>query len=749
MNKLQQLLFVYGFRSLLLRLLLSLVIVIVVPLTTVIYLDSFYSRSIIEEKISTLRSELIDKHQQFIDALLKDMDKKILNISGNNKLFNPTESVDLLSRDLYYAFVNDNNTLCCIDSIEIYYKNHAARYSIIQGLVSLEPLTNSKKSEYEELSRKGYHWFIDRVSDRDDKPMVSLIRTIPTVGVDINGFIKLNVDSIALMKSPFRTSEGKEIWVVSPDGYHIFDTKTGGIIPYDQNRGIYKRIQQGDLSFEENYNQAHFHFRLNESSKTGWKYIFAVNDKWVSAGNNQNKLIFIMAAALSMISVGVYIYFLSRRISGTFQALYSSNKKHGLELENAKRESLPAMKLAMMSKLLDPSQVIGEKEIIDSLEKLGITITPFGCFVVLLRIDNYAKFLSKYSRSDQSLLRFFIEKLTEEVASEDYNVITVNSESRDIILFVNSKIEASIELTRTQAIVLTETMLEHIHQYLDITCSAALGGKVSSLTETSLSYSQALLALETRMIKGYGLVLTSWDLPEDRPILSSMYPFRKSMEEELASSIRKNDPEGIKQLIQKLNNHIEHHGQYSPDILQHHMLEIMVAAAYCFIELGGRQKVNLELPQMSKKISELETVDAICTWMENKLLFWMDDLSTKNELKPNVIQHVVDYIHNNFDQDISLSGISEQLGMDISYLSRLFKQETGKKFIDYLISLRIERAKQMLLHTNLNVQDISQAVGYSTNNSFIRVFKKYVGVTPGQYREQNLEKRMLDDDKVY
>ena len=75
--------------------------------------------------------------------------------------------------------------------------------------------------------------------------------------------------------------------------------------------------------------------------------------------------------------------------------------------------------------------------------------------------------------------------------------------------------------------------------------------------------------------------------------------------------------------------------------------------------------------------------------------------------------------------------------MDISryYFSKLFKEETGQTFVEYLTGLRVEKAKQLLTETDFKVIDISQQVGYNNAKHLMKVFKSVCGVSPTEYRK--------------
>ena len=88
------------------------------------------------------------------------------------------------------------------------------------------------------------------------------------------------------------------------------------------------------------------------------------------------------------------------------------------------------------------------------------------------------------------------------------------------------------------------------------------------------------------------------------------------------------------------------------------------------------------------------------------------------------------------DPTLSLASVAEALGIHPNYLSKLFKTSINLNFIDYLRSYRVQRSRE-LLERGLSVNAVAERTGFSSPQSFIRVFKASVGCTPGQYRKQN------------
>ena len=97
----------------------------------------------------------------------------------------------------------------------------------------------------------------------------------------------------------------------------------------------------------------------------------------------------------------------------------------------------------------------------------------------------------------------------------------------------------------------------------------------------------------------------------------------------------------------------------------------------------------------------------------------------------------VEYIKENYNQNLSVESIANMLGIERSYLSRLFKTYKNKSTQNYIIDYHIGRAKKMFEEEDLNVSQVCAAVGYSNVYCFSRIFKSRVGMSPKEYRERS------------
>lgn len=111
-----------------------------------------------------------------------------------------------------------------------------------------------------------------------------------------------------------------------------------------------------------------------------------------------------------------------------------------------------------------------------------------------------------------------------------------------------------------------------------------------------------------------------------------------------------------------------------------------------------------------------------------KLRAYTDGLSKRR------LRRVLDYIHTHLDQDLGLVELAALLQLSPHYFAHLFKQAMGLSPYQYVLQQRIERAKTLLSQPTLSIADIAYQTGFSSQSHLHRHFKRFVGVTPGQYR---------------
>ncbi|MCX7922959.1 MAG: response regulator [Clostridia bacterium] len=128
-------------------------------------------------------------------------------------------------------------------------------------------------------------------------------------------------------------------------------------------------------------------------------------------------------------------------------------------------------------------------------------------------------------------------------------------------------------------------------------------------------------------------------------------------------------------------------------------------------------------------------------WFKDRIEYICRSIANiKTARVSGIILDAKDYIDKNFTKDITLEDIAREVNISPHYFSRLFKEETGVNFIDYLTLTRMHRAKCFLEDEAFSIKEICYKVGYGDPNYFSRAFKRVVGFSPTEYRENILNK---------
>lgn len=113
--------------------------------------------------------------------------------------------------------------------------------------------------------------------------------------------------------------------------------------------------------------------------------------------------------------------------------------------------------------------------------------------------------------------------------------------------------------------------------------------------------------------------------------------------------------------------------------------------------------------------------------------YFMDGMRTTRSY---YVERTIKYISDNYQRNINLKEIADKLAISESHISRLFKSEVGYTFVDYLTYYRIKKAIGYLRDPNVKIYEIAEKIGYKDQRYFSVIFKKLVGVTPKEFKEQ-------------
>lgn len=242
-------------------------------------------------------------------------------------------------------------------------------------------------------------------------------------------------------------------------------------------------------------------------------------------------------------------------------------------------------------------------------------------------------------------------------------------------------------------------------------------------------YEEALRALRCARFLGQSGVVRYLDLGE---LITDLEPLAEK-EEAIILSLRTGNYAGVMEHLHPFMEWIRSE-LIAPEIVEREMLKLLYLALETAKESHFLNTEDQYMPHLA--IRKIHGRKHMLVWFREQFEQIVESaLQVREDTKLMTIGKAKLYIEAHISQNISLQEVSGYVGMNPSYLSVLFKEVTGVTYIRYVTRFRMELAKKWLA-SGLKVNEVSEKVGYHTYRHFSEVFKKYTGISPGQFKEK-------------
>ncbi len=217
--------------------------------------------------------------------------------------------------------------------------------------------------------------------------------------------------------------------------------------------------------------------------------------------------------------------------------------------------------------------------------------------------------------------------------------------------------------------------------------------------------------------------------------ITSSYPYEK--EKALVSKVKNGDLASAKGILNDLLGYVFFSEGSSLEIVKTRSLELSSILSRATIEGGASTDVILKLNnQFLKDIQSVTDIDSLCYMLQETVEAFVESMFHYLPTQKNndTIKTAIQYISHNYASGLTLESVAEQVHLNPAYFSSIFKQSSGSSFKEYLNMVRIEESKRLLSNTDYPILDIAIAVGFEDQSYFSKVFKKYTGLSPRQFR---------------
>lgn len=284
---------------------------------------------------------------------------------------------------------------------------------------------------------------------------------------------------------------------------------------------------------------------------------------------------------------------------------------------------------------------------------------------------------------------------------------------------------------RSGATSLVQQLLSLQEKVPGTVCFAGIGNPYDSLDQIRLSYQEALISsADTSLAAKHRFYMDLPALIERK----SDYPTRQ-LEKQLLEYIRLGQWEQVRYSVMEMIQYYENYGASIVEAQQRGM-EALWIISRVLLEVG----VEMDKPLFSFQAQDYRQLKSEIDLLLNKQFTYFT--AHQDRLVPDVVQQIKQYIIMHSQEDISLEMIAKKVDLSPYYISKVFKDQLGINYIDFLTECRIQKAKSLMSDPELSLKEITFEVGYNDPNYFSKVFKKSCGIAPTDYRKAMLSKKV-------
>lgn len=396
------------------------------------------------------------------------------------------------------------------------------------------------------------------------------------------------------------------------------------------------------------------------------------------------------------------------------------------ELKETFKKQLPVLRTNFLADFIK-GKLVTPEEIVDKSAFLDLDLSFNEYHVVIMHMGR-----EKTSKGEEmvknSLLNMVGAELVEQYINRNYKGYAIEIENDRIALIMGSiKEESDEKLFYKEVIGLKRYLDDKIA--MDIT--TGMSCVFHKIEEIGKAYNQAERALNF-------CIITGKDIVEFNKVnqASDTYLFSMVQEMHLSNFIKAGDGDAAEKLLDIIFRENIQEKNLSPEWIKCLTYDIYNTILKTVWELNIDIAEDLQIDEflLQEDIKKIfskfkEKIGLIC-----KIIKYQKESKSKK-----LINEVILYIENNLcDYNLSLFTVEQKFNRSGKYLSKIFKEETNCNFVDYINSKKAELAKEYLI--SFSISDTCKKVGFASMSTFMRVFKKYTGLSPGRYQEMHKSK---------
>ncbi|HYE81511.1 MAG TPA: response regulator [Clostridia bacterium] len=371
-----------------------------------------------------------------------------------------------------------------------------------------------------------------------------------------------------------------------------------------------------------------------------------------------------------------------------------------------------------------------KEEILEELSLYGLAVDDFTIMAVETDDDGQENMKSQYERH---LYQFGIINTFEEMLSARFKVAEVPINSKTTVFIIQAK-ETGVEDMSGSLYRDAVSLQELVRNCFSFTVTISISTRGKGAFELADKAKESLEALDYKFYMGKNTIILYDDLKSFYK--STDFSMLEHYEKVLVQKVRSGNAESVASALKDILKCVNECKLDRESIKKFYWNAInMIFTLPTTMKLDDESPSSRRITEIFGILDQCESLMELNGILEDLAINIANRINSFNRKTINsTLQKAMDYISLNYKESITLNEVAEHTYVSIYYLSRMFTKELGKNYVDYLNEVRIEKAKEYLRDSCYKTYEIAELVGIKDAHYFSKLFKKYTGVTPSEYK---------------
>lgn len=583
-----------------------------------------------------------------------------------------------------------------------------------------------------------------------DRDYIYLVKHLPINTLPGAGMVMARFQKNAIALDHQSNDAGHTIVVLDGDLKWIYGDEEGYKVVRDAVYSEAWEEREEEGSFQTSFRGESYILTVQRSDYNSWTYVM-VTPNSIFVKSMHNVFLMLVVALTGMIIADVYV-------------IYIGSKKLYLpigELDNMADRLIPGHDLEVFDKvkyLLNQNKEMVKNKKAQEIsrqqlflrqvyqgEAEGITEADFiRAQVTAQKLNGTRMYMAavKFKEDfktdeDWNLYMFALSNVIEELLDSSLCLPLV---TMGRVTYVVCCLDGdSTEVTDLRMQTMSSMCIQAVREYLKVMVNIGISSCFIQVEQLSQAFKECEKAL--RDVMGFAGVCKFYQVQKD-PEGSRLWSQAGQERKRILKAIDLGDYEGCRQSLDDYLRILNDMKYYRFKLELAGLLSEIIGIYETYALTPDSEKVEDVLEyDIGKKVNSFEILrQYLMEYLIDPVFTGMHEKKDQND----VIYQITHYLNENLEQNINLEECARHFNYNPNYLSRMFKKNFGKTYTDYVTERKMERCKELLLQTDISVSELAERFGYSSAQNFIRVFKKYTLVTPGQFRKHQKGK---EEDK--